>query len=185
MTEKTAPTTSIPETANPKDAQARAKVPIGLVPPALVIGAAEALADGARKYGAYNWRDISIRFSVYIEAFERHTLALKDGEDLAQDSLLHHVKHLAANCAIVLDALGHGNLIDDRSKGPGAKLLAEAHARRLEALSPKPPESPTVDALEQKLAELLVQQKACECRTTQPPVDQGHSYDMNGENCPF
>lgn len=135
MTEKTEPTTSIPDTANPKDAQARKKVPVGLVPPALVIGAAEALADGARKYGAYNWRDIDIRFSVYIEAIERHTLALKDGEDLAVDSQIHHLKHIAAGVAIALDALGNGNLIDDRKKGPGAKLLAEAHQKRLSALA--------------------------------------------------
>jgi hypothetical protein len=129
----------IPDTANPKDAQARKKVPIGLVPPALVIGAAEALADGARKYGAYNWRDIAIQYSVYIEAIERHTLALKDGEDIAADSLIHHVKHIAAGCAIILDALGHGNLIDDRKPGPGAKLLAEAHQKRLQALQAAPP----------------------------------------------
>lgn len=129
---------NIPDNANPKDAQARKKVPVGLVPPALVIGAAEALADGARKYGAYNWRDIAIQLSVYIEAIERHTLAFKDGEDLAQDSLIHHVKHIAAGCAIILDAAGHGSLIDDRKKGPGAKLLAEAHQKRLEALAPKP-----------------------------------------------
>ena len=129
---------NIPDNANPKDAQARKKVPVGLVPPALVIGAAEALADGARKYGAYNWRDIAIQLSVYIEAIERHTLAFKDGEDLAQDSLIHHVKHIAAGCAIILDAAGQGNLIDDRKKGPGAKLLAEAHQKRLEALAPKP-----------------------------------------------
>jgi hypothetical protein len=128
----------IPDSANPKDAQARKKVPVGLVPPALVVGAAEALADGARKYGAYNWRDISIRYSVYIEAMERHLLALKDGEDIASDSLIHHIKHIAAGCAIVLDAIGHGNLIDDRKLGPGAKLLAEAHARRLQTLQPVP-----------------------------------------------
>jgi hypothetical protein len=129
---------SIPDNANPKDAQARKKVPLGLVPPALIIGAAEALADGARKYGAYNWRDISIRYSVYIEAIERHTQALKDGEDDASDSLIHHVKHIAASCAIILDAIGGGNLIDDRKKGPGAKLLAEAHAKQLAKLQPIP-----------------------------------------------
>lgn len=134
-------TNQIPDSANPKDVQARKKVPIGLVPPALVIGAAEALADGARKYGAYNWRDIAIQYSVYIEAIERHTLALKDGEDIAADSLIHHVKHIAAGCAIILDALGHGNLIDDRKPGPGAKLLAEAHQKRLQALKPAEPET--------------------------------------------
>jgi len=122
----------IPDSANPKDLAARKKVPLWLVPPALTIGAAEGLADGAKKYGPYNYRDIPVQYSVYIEAIERHIAALKDGEDLAQDSQIHHVKHIAAGCAIILDCLGHGNLIDDRKLGPGAKLLAEAHQKRLQ-----------------------------------------------------
>src|SRR5579859_1496949 len=130
MTESLVTTTSTPD-GNPKDAQSRKKVPLWLVPPALQIGAAEALADGSQKYGPYNYRSIPVRYSVYIEAIERHLLALKDGEDLAFDSLIHHVKHIAANCAIVLDCIGLGNLIDDRNAGPGAKLLAEAYQKRL------------------------------------------------------
>lgn len=155
----------IPDSANPKDAQARKKVPIELVPPALVIGAAEALADGARKYGAYNWRDIAIRFSVYIAAIERHTLALKDGEDEAPDSHIHHLKHIAAGVSIALDALGHGNLIDDRKKGPGAKLLAEAHQKQLGGLTSK-----TITSFEELVKRQSQQQ-------LQPvPITQGQSF---------
>jgi hypothetical protein len=129
----------IPDSANPKDLAARKKVPLWLVPPALAIGAAEGLADGAKKYGPYNYRDIPVQYSVYIEAIERHIAALKDGEDLAQDSQIHHVKHIAAGCAIILDCLGLGNLIDDRKLGPGAKLLAEAHQRRADCSDDCPP----------------------------------------------
>ena len=41
---------------NPKDAIGAAKLPLHLVPDTLRIYAAMAFAEGASKYGAYNWR---------------------------------------------------------------------------------------------------------------------------------
>jgi hypothetical protein len=119
------------DTTNPKDALGLTKPPLRLVPSALVIHTSQAMAFGAKKYGAYNWRDKKVRLTVYIEAAQRHLAALLDGEDRASDSGVLHTAHVAASMGIVLDALETGNLIDDRPlPGPAARLIDE--------MTPKP-----------------------------------------------
>lgn len=117
---------------NPKAALGAKRVPIGLLPAAGIIGGAEAMEFGAYHagpkrsgYGAYNFRDSAqISFMMYLDALERHILRLRDGEDLAPDSKLHHLKHIVADASIGLDALSKGNMKDDRpSKGKAAELL--------------------------------------------------------------
>jgi len=109
---------------NPKDLIGHKKPPLNLVPPALLIHTSMAMADGARKYGAYNWRLKQVRYTVYLAAIERHLAALKDGEDDSSDAHTHHAAHIAACCAIILDAMEGGNLIDDRpAKGPAAAII--------------------------------------------------------------
>lgn len=112
--------------SNPKDLIGSKKAPLGLVPPALEIGAAEAMANGAEKYGPYNWRETPVEYMTYLAAIKRHVDALIDGEDVAPDSGIHHLKHIVAGGGILLDSLGLGTLIDNRPpKGPAAKLLEE------------------------------------------------------------
>lgn len=109
---------------NPKDLVGAKKAPLRLVPPALLIGAAEALATGAVKYGPYNWRQYPVTAMTYVEAAQRHLIGYVEGEDLAQDTLVHHVKHAVAGLAILLDCIEAGTLVDDRPPpGPGPKML--------------------------------------------------------------
>lgn len=111
---------------NPKDEIGVKKAPLRLVPPALVINCAPVMADGASKYGPYNWRDEAVQLSIYLEAAMRHILAYQDGQDNAEDSGLSHLAHAASCIAIIMDAEPIGCLIDDRPKpGPAAKLLAK------------------------------------------------------------
>lgn len=113
-----------PVSTNPKDAVGRRKVPLGLLPAAGKIHGALAAADGARKYGPYNWREHEVLLTIYLDAIERHVEALRDGQNLAPDSHVHHLGHVIACASIVLDALELGKLIDDRPKpGPAAALL--------------------------------------------------------------
>jgi hypothetical protein len=115
---------------NPKTRVGSRKVPLHLVPPSAKHFLAQAMADGAAKYGAYNWRDEPISVSVYKAAAERHWDAFWDGEDLAADSQVHHIAHAMACCAILLDALSLGRLHDDRpTAGAAARLQAEFVAR--------------------------------------------------------
>lgn len=111
---------------NPKTAIGVTKVPLHLVPPSAKHYLALALADGARKYGPYNWRDHAISVSVYKAAAERHLDAFWDGENVAPDSGVHHVAHAMACCALMLDAFSLGMLNDDRpAVGAAAALQAE------------------------------------------------------------
>lgn len=104
---------------NPKTAVGASKVPLHLVPPSAKHYLAMALADGARKYGPYNWRDSKISVSVYVAAVQRHIDAFWDGEDCAEDSGVHHLAHAMACMALLLDAKGVDMLHDDRPT-PGA-----------------------------------------------------------------
>lgn len=111
-------------TGNPKDILGAQKVAVGLFPAAGTIYGALAFQDGAKKYGPYNWRDKKVKFSVYLDAIERHLLALRDGEDCAADSGLHHIAHIIASGGLIADAIEGGFLIDDRPpKGPAATTL--------------------------------------------------------------
>jgi hypothetical protein len=110
---------------NPKARVGSLKAPLHLVPPALSIGVAYALKDGAAKYGAYNWREEPINVSTYVGAILRHLYAYQDGEDVAEDSGVCHLAHVAACCALLMDGKASGSLVDDRHTGPAADVLKE------------------------------------------------------------
>lgn len=111
---------------NPKTSIGVTKVPLHLVPPAATHFTALAFADGAKKYGPYNWRDKTVSTSVYYAAAKRHLDAFWDGEDLSSDAKVHHLGHVMACCAIMLDAMTIGKLNDDRpTKGAASKLQEE------------------------------------------------------------
>jgi len=102
---------------NPKTAFGIQKARVDLVPPALELGAAEAFANGAEKYGPFNWRDNMISASVYYAAATRHLKAWydrKDEGDLAPDSKVHHIKHAAACLGMILDMMDSPMFNDNR-----------------------------------------------------------------------
>lgn len=110
---------------NPKDLIGVTKVPMHLFPSAGKIYGALAMQDGAQKYGPFNWRQYPVKMTIYCDAIERHLDALKDGEDYADDSGVHHLGHVLACAAIMLDAEACGQLVDDRphhGKGVAADL---------------------------------------------------------------
>lgn len=109
---------------NPKDLVGVKKAPLRYVPPALAIGVAPAMAEGAEKYGPFNWRKQPVSMMTYIEAMERHIAALKDGQDNTEDSGHSHLAHIGASVGILLDAEANGTLIDDRFEpGPAPDML--------------------------------------------------------------
>lgn len=111
---------------NPKTLLGITKVPLHLVPPSAKHYLAKAFADGAKKYGPYNWREKTVSASIYMGAAMRHFDDWWDGEDVAEDSKIEHLAHAMACIAIVLDAMTIGKLNDDRpAKGAAPKLHAE------------------------------------------------------------
>lgn len=117
-------------TANPKDRLGAAKVSLTKLPAVACLHAAAAMGDGARKYGAYNWRSKPVLAGIYVDACKRHLEAWFDREEVAADSGVHHLGHAMACCAILLDAQETGNLIDDRPESAGAfcRVLSRLNA---------------------------------------------------------
>jgi hypothetical protein len=113
---------------NPKHAAGARKIPLHLVPPALEIAAARALAEGAELYGPYNWRLIPVRVTDYIAAIRRHAGQMLDGEDVDPESVTGktHLEGLIACAAILADSIALEIAIDDRPpKGPAPRLLRD------------------------------------------------------------
>ncbi len=116
---------------NPKDLTCIDKVQLGLVPAAGRIYGALAAMDGAKKYGPYNWRVKHIRYTNYLDAIEGHVLALREGHDFADDSMVHHLGHIIQTASILADSIEGGFLVDDRpARGPIRDRLISSTNRR-------------------------------------------------------
>lgn len=92
-----------------------AKPDLALLPRIFKEVVARVMMFGATKYGRWNYtkgHDIE----QLIAAAERHLDALKDGEDLANDSKLSHWGHIAANCLMALHQIQLGTIRDGRFK---------------------------------------------------------------------
>lgn len=111
---------------NPKTAIGLTKPPIHAIPPAALLHLGAAMADGEAKYGLFNWRERNVSSTIYYDAAMRHLMAWWDGERAAPDSGIHHLGHVMACCAILLDAEANGTLNDNRGPaGPFAKLVVD------------------------------------------------------------
>jgi hypothetical protein len=105
-----------PVDSNLKTLAALNKPKLSDVPPVALFALGAAMSDGASKYGRYNWRDTGTTASVFYDAMQRHLTDWYNGEDYAHDSKIHHLGHIMASCAILLDAELHKNYNDDRDK---------------------------------------------------------------------
>lgn len=101
---------------NPKKSFGDTKIPLHLIPSGAARQLAWALKFGADKYGAFNWRETQIDAMTYIGAIRRHLDEWAEGCDYAEDSMLHHIAHIMANCAILMDSIQEGCLEDNRAK---------------------------------------------------------------------
>jgi len=79
-----------------------AKPKLSLVPGALMRACARALMYGAKKYAPHNWRR-GMAVSECLDALERHSMALNDGEMFDVESGLHHLDHIIANAAFMAE----------------------------------------------------------------------------------
>jgi len=115
---------------NPKDRLGAKKPRLSLVPPSGFVYAALAMANGADKYGPYNWRDKKVQTMIYLEAAMRHILSYQDGEEDAADSGAPHLGHALACLLIIIDAKETGNLIDNRPKSGAMARLIEKYTKK-------------------------------------------------------
>jgi hypothetical protein len=99
---------------NRKNSAAQGKPTMHCVPRVALWALGAAMEDGAKKYGKFNWRESSVDTDIFINALERHISAYSEGETYATDSEVHHLAHVMAGCAILLDAEFNGILDDKR-----------------------------------------------------------------------
>lgn len=104
---------------DPKQSQANKKKTFDNIPISLLIHALEGADNGANKYGPWNWLkldDGTMSLKTYINALQRHLILFRAGQDNASDSGIHHLKHMIAGLAVVLDAMLFNKVNDDRVK---------------------------------------------------------------------
>lgn len=111
------------DTANPKDAAGRAKLPLHLWPATATAYGSIGFLEGYLKYGRSNWRATPVYASVYYEAAMRHMNAWMEGEDTTKEGGPHLGNALAC-IAILVDAHVNGTLIDDRNYVPDSEAYA-------------------------------------------------------------
>jgi hypothetical protein len=113
---------------NPKDKMGALKLDPTLIPVTALIGVMECMANGAEKYGPYNWRNPDKKVGVkgYLAGGMRHILSYLDGEECAPDSIFHHIDHAISGLLVLRDAQRNGFAIDDRpAKGRFGELIEE------------------------------------------------------------
>lgn len=144
------------ENINPKQHDADTRLPVGLCPPILTIRVAAVLRWGANKVGRWrwNWRDNPIQLTTYLDAIERHLIAVRAGEELDDETGEPHLAHIAANCGIILDAQLAGTLVDDRPKNnPSVAGILKEYSDRFKAATPlseSAQQTPSAAELEQR-----------------------------------
>lgn len=96
---------------NPKEAFGDKKLPLQILPSIAELHWTWAQADGAKKYGPFNWRDVEVDSQTYVGGIKRHLKKWVAGEIFDKDSGAHHLGHIMANCAILMDAEVNGTLV--------------------------------------------------------------------------
>lgn len=132
-------------TPNPKKAFGAQKPDLSLIPPVAQLHMAMALEEGAKRYNSYNWRKSPVEAMTYIAAMQRHIGNYLDGENYTSDScgLTHNLGAVMASCAILLDALEIGNLIDNRPT-PGASSRVQERLREGKKNDPRTGKTPRI-----------------------------------------
>lgn len=109
--------------SNPKDEIGSTKAPLDLVPVAGNYYAAEAMLEGALKYGKFNWRVAGVRASIYYAALLSHAAKWFNGQDRDPTTLVHELGAARACIDILIDAIECQTLNDDRPPPmPGGAL---------------------------------------------------------------
>lgn len=124
---------------NPKDAAATTRLDLSLFPDSAVAYGALAFVEGDLKYGGYNWRDAGVLSSVYVAAARRHIAKWYNGEEVDPKTQVPHLANALACLAVIVDAIEHGNLNDDRppAQEPAVFTRFEGVVAHLQQIFPR------------------------------------------------
>ena len=108
---------------NPKDAVGIRKVPLSTLPWRVLWGVGLAMLEGAAKYGRHNYRAAGVRASVYFDAIvSRHIGPWWEGQDIDEESNVHHLDKAIAALMVLRDSQLQGNWVDDRPPAASFRL---------------------------------------------------------------
>lgn len=69
------------------------KLEYGLLPPLALAETVKVLTFGAQKYERDNWQKVPDSKRRYFDAMQRHVWAWKQGEQIDEESGIHHLAH--------------------------------------------------------------------------------------------
>lgn len=108
---------TLPTDSNPKSTFGDSKPSVAYIPTPVLWEVGLSFLEGAKKYGAYNWRKNAVRASTYYDACRRHMDVWLEGEDNDPDSGINHLSKAIACLMLLRDADMHGMMIDNRPDG--------------------------------------------------------------------
>lgn len=118
---------------NPKHAAGAVKLDYSAVSGIAEIEWVKAHENGMEKYGYQNWRTTGVDERTYYAAIRRHLMDWLNGEDCAPDSGVHHLGHVMAGAAILIDAQHHGVLTRNWNDSEVKAIPADGKASNMEA----------------------------------------------------
>jgi len=95
---------------------------LSLVPSSLNRYVGMGMTYGALKYDRHNWRK-GFNWSSLLDSLQRHIDAVKDGEDIDEESGLPHLCLIGCNVAFLIEHFDKDLGTDDRFKVPPGKVL--------------------------------------------------------------
>ena len=122
---------------NPKDLIGQTKLPMHLV--SGIVKAYQAVAHwlGNVKYGAWNYRAMGARASVYRAALDRHMDAWWEGEENDPVDGTPHLANALACINILIEAKEAGKLDDDRPPKSNYRAVVDRLTPLIPALAEK------------------------------------------------
>lgn len=93
------------------------KVPFDLLSPYFLLGIAEVLKFGAKKYEPYNWAK-GIKYSRVLAAMQRHLWAWWAGEDVDPETGMNHLWHAGCCLMFLIHYEAHPDLYKEFNDTP-------------------------------------------------------------------
>lgn len=87
------------------------KILLELIDPKFILGIGGVLTYGANKYKPNSWQNVENGIEIHYGAALRHLIKWKCGEDIDNESGLHHLLHAATNIMFVLYHLEDNEVI--------------------------------------------------------------------------
>lgn len=78
------------------------KLRFDLITTESMIGLAEVLTYGAKKYKPNSWQNVENGLDEHYAALMRHLISWRDGEIVDNETGLSHIKHVLANAMFLL-----------------------------------------------------------------------------------